>query len=311
MEAVQLLNRKIIETLTKPLPNSNRTFSVLQWNVLSSELGTPDSFPKVNTDFLLPTYRKPLIAQDIKTYSPDFVCLEEASKIDLEFFKAIDPTKYGCIYHEKYEGNDGLCFLYNQIKYDLIKSEKESYIDLEKNKKQSQVFQLNVFKPKEQEGTQKDFIMVIFTHLKAKAPFASVRLAQLNQLVKRIEEAKTSLLEQVKDANLGVVVCGDFNDEPESEPLKYFRGALKTMKSAYEGEVYTTWKIRENTKDDGVKEMKLTKRVIDYMFYNENLELLGRSEIPQDDAVDPNGLPCAGYPSDHLSLFCKFHFTQK
>jgi len=310
MQSLQLLNRKIVESPAQSLSSPNRTFSILQWNVLSSELGTPDSFPKVNTDHLLPTYRQPLIVQEIKSYSPDFVCLEEASTIDLEFFKSIDSTKYGCVYQEKFEGNDGLCFLYNQIKYDLIKSEKQSYIDLEKNKKQSQVFQLNIFKPKEQEGTHKDYLMIAFTHLKAKAPFASIRLSQLNQLVKSIEEAKTSLLEKEKGANLGVVVCGDFNDEPESEPLKSFKGALKSFKSAYEGEVYTTFKYRESAKEDGVKEMKLYKRVIDYVFYNENLELLGRSEIPEDAAVDPNGLPCAGYPSDHLSLFCKFSFTK-
>jgi len=305
MEQAFLLNRKILNLPSQAPPLSHKTFTLLQWNALSSELGTAEAFPKANPSHLLPLYRQPLIAQEIKSYSPDFVCLEEASQIDLEFFKAIDSTNYESIYHQKTGGLDGLCLLYNKTKFDLAQSELQNYIDPETNAKQSQVFQLNIFKPKWQDN---DYIMVVFTHLKAKAPFGHIRLAQLNQLVKFVEEAKGRFLEEHKDVNLGIVICGDFNDEPESEPLKYFKEKTK-FNSAYEGETYTTFKIREVEKD-GVKEMKVFRRVIDYVFYNDNLGLVGRSEIPAVENVDVNGFPCEGYPSDHLSLFCKFGFMK-
>ena len=290
------LGRNVDELSTSA---SKSSFSILQWNTLSSHL--TNTFPKANPEHLVTPYRQPLLAQELKAYSPDFVCLEEVNQDDVEFFKAVfDSTKYSSIYQIKHQGKDGLFFLYNQEKYELVKSDCQGYIDLEKNTKQSQVFQVNIFKHRDEEKEGKSYLLIAFTHLKAKEPFTAIRLEQVKQLVKIVEEAKRSFIESQKeaDAKLGVVICGDFNDVPTSEPIKYLEQATK-FKSAYEEITFTTFKIRE----------KVQKRVIDYVFYNENLQLIAKSNIPTEETIGENGLPNAEYPSDHLSLFCKFVYN--
>lgn len=293
-----LLSRKLIKPQDVSSTGSQETFSVLQWNTLASHLDTPDSFPKINPDYLLKTYRQPLMVKEIQAFAPDFVCMEEVHNSDVEFFKSIYP-KYACIFHSKHQGEDGLCFLYNQDKFEIVKSELQSYID-ENGAKQSQVFQVNIFKLKTEEASKNDYVMVAFTHLKAKGPNVAIRVGQVKQLVQFIDEKKKQFIESQTEAStkLGLVVCGDFNDEPQSEPLKYLEEHTQ-LKTAFAGETYTTFKIRE----------KAYKRVIDYIYYSDNLSLLEKSNIPvAEEVIGELGLPNADYPSDHLSLFCRFEF---
>lgn len=294
-----LLSRKITNLSESIHSNSKSTFTVLQWNTLNSQL--TDSFPKADPLYLTSSHRNPLLIQEIKSYSPDFVCLEEVNNLDIDLFKGIfDSTEYDCIFHGKYQGTDGLCFFYNQKRYELVKSELQTYIDLETNKKQSQVFQLNILRQKNSEGSESDYLMIIFTHLKAKEQNTEIRNQQVKQLLKFMNETKEEFLESKKGSNinLGIVVCGDFNDEPHSEPIRLFEEATK-FKTAFEGEKFTTFKIRNEVK----------KRVIDYVFYNESLQLIGKNNIPTEELIGVNGLPNEGYPSDHLSLVCKFAFN--
>eukprot|EP01125_Pyxidicula_operculata_P007606 TRINITY_DN2584_c0_g1_i2.p2 TRINITY_DN2584_c0_g1~~TRINITY_DN2584_c0_g1_i2.p2 ORF type:complete len:113 (-),score=33.15 TRINITY_DN2584_c0_g1_i2:81-419(-) len=102
-------------------------------------------------------------------------------------------------------------------------------------------------------------------------------------------------LDAFNEEKLPVIVCGDFNDTPDSLVCTEFS---KKLKSAYSNDDkhWTTWKKRD----------AVVKRTIDYIFYDDKkLEPTHLLSIPKDSDV-PNNLPAPYYPSDHISIGAVF-----
>ncbi len=81
---------------------------------------------------------------------------------------------------------------------------------------------------------------------------------------------------------------------------------LESVYSNYENDnepMYTAFKIREN---------KVIKRTLDYIWYSKgNFIPTQRLSIPSEDQVGEDGLPSESYPSDHMSLACKFKIKKQ
>eukprot|EP01130_Rhizamoeba_saxonica_P012190 TRINITY_DN511_c1_g1_i2.p1 TRINITY_DN511_c1_g1~~TRINITY_DN511_c1_g1_i2.p1 ORF type:complete len:158 (-),score=29.30 TRINITY_DN511_c1_g1_i2:24-497(-) len=127
------------------------------------------------------------------------------------------------------------------------------------------------------------------THLKAKLGFEQVRANQGTALINFINEYNRN--------NLPVVICGDFNDEPNSLVYNILKQRYTTIYSG-EHQSWTTWKKRSTE----------VKRTIDYIWYQPNrIGVDAILNIPEDSEC-PDMLPAAYYPSDHLAIGAQIYF---
>ena len=137
-------------------------------------------------------------------------------------------------------------------------------------------------------------VCIAVTHLKAKQEGRELRMAQGKHLLSEIK----SFAE-----NHPVIVCGDFNATSDEPVYKLFSGNDSSLKlsSSYVTPHYgnkepplTSWKFR------AAGESKYT---IDYIWFTpDTLTVESIWTIPTEEGIEKDGLPCAKYPSDHVSL---------
>lgn len=306
---IKLKKLNVVTEACSDYITSPHSLRVFQWNILSQALGKEnDNFVKCPDEALDWNHRKYLIVEEIIEYCPDIICLQEVDHFN--FLKHVLGTQgytgmffpkpdSPCFYINGNNGPDGCALFFRSDKFELVKAETRI---LEIWRIQSnQVALLMILKIK-QTGQE---ICVATTHLKAKH---SALLATL-----RNEQGK-DLVQFVKDKSEGrpVVLCGDFNAEPQepvySTVLKGYQNLasayaecnandeIELLPSASREPPYTTWKIREEGE---------VCHTIDYVFYTKDrLELEGVLEFPTEKDVGSGRVPNLSYPSDHFSLVC-------
>ncbi|XP_075545741.1 NADP/NADPH phosphatase nocturnin isoform X2 [Dermacentor variabilis] len=279
------------------------TVRVLQWNLLSQALAEQaDGFACCPDAALDWSKRRWRILEEILSYQPDVVCLQEVDHY--KFLSAslgsvgFDGTFYPkpdspCCYVRGNNGPDGCAIFYDRAKFELLRCEKRV---LEVFTCQSnQVTLLCIFRRKLDDAE----LCLVTTHLKARQG------GLLSSL--RNEQGK-DLLDFVR-AHRGrrpVIIAGDFNAEP-SEPVYRTLMAQRDLplESSYavrpgsggvreEEPPYTTWKIRREGE---------VCHTIDYIFYTRpDFELEARLDFPTEDQIGPGRVPSLAYASDHFSL---------
>lgn len=138
-------------------------------------------------------------------------------------------------------------------------------------------------------------IIFIGTHLKAKKPFADIRLAQAQGILQYLTEHYSS--------RAHVIIAGDFNgdaEEPFYDVIRQagFSSAYRSMNNDNKEPPFTTWKFRAH---DGVEDEQC--RTIDYIFYKpEGFVPKAILKLSSKEEIGANGLPSNEYPSDHLAL---------
>lgn len=108
-------------------------------------------------------------------------------------------------------------------------------------------------------------------------------------------------IKELNKDNLPVIICGDFNDEPDSLVYKVVKNENYTSSYSFyydsKVEPYTTAKMRKHE----------IVHCIDYIWFNSpNLYVKKLLEIPNLKQAFPHLLPSSKYPSDHLSLAVEF-----
>uniref|UniRef100_A0A131Z4U8 Nocturnin n=1 Tax=Rhipicephalus appendiculatus TaxID=34631 RepID=A0A131Z4U8_RHIAP len=279
------------------------TVRVLQWNLLSQALAEQaDGFACCPDAALDWSKRRWRILEEILSYQPDVVCLQEvdhykflsASLGSVGFEGTFYPKPDSpCCYVRGNNGPDGCAIFYDRTKFELVRCEKRV---LEVFTCQSnQVTLLCIFRRKLDDAE----LCIVTTHLKARQG------GLLSSL--RNEQGK-DLLDFVR-AHRGrrpVIIAGDFNAEP-SEPVYRTLMAQRDLplESSYavrpaSGGVreqeppYTTWKIRREGE---------VCHTIDYIFYTKpDFQLEARLDLPTEDQIGPGRVPSLAYASDHFSL---------
>ena len=137
-------------------------------------------------------------------------------------------------------------------------------------------------------------ICVAVAHLKAKPEGRELRMAQGKHLLSEIKSFSE---------NCPIIVCGDFNASANEPVYKLFSGSDLPLKlsSSYVTSHYgnkepplTSWKFR------AAGESKYT---IDYIWYSpDTLKVDSIWTVPTEEEIGKDGLPCAKYPSDHVSI---------
>lgn len=155
--------------------------------------------------------------------------------------------------------------------------------------------------------TDTPHLIVATTHLHAKKTPTGVkkRTFQAQQLLLRLGDFVRGKSQTSPPA---VILAGDFNAPPAEELFEIIRSHPLKLRGGYDGYLsglealsswkpFTSWKIREG----GFKAGE-SKYWIDYIFHSPALRPLAVMKTPNETEIGIGGLPCAAWPSDHLSL---------
>ncbi|CAI5784352.1 Hypothetical predicted protein [Podarcis lilfordi] len=287
---------------------SHRPIRVMQWNILAQALGEgKDNFIQCPREALRWEERKCLILEEILAYQPDILCLQEVDHYFDTFQPLLSRLGYQCTFFPKpwspcldvecNNGPDGCALFFLKDRFTLVNS---TNIRLTAMKlKTNQVAIAQILKCNE---TGKLFCTAV-THLKARNGWERFRSAQGADLLENLKKI-------TQEAEVPLIVCGDFNAEPTEEVYKEFSNSSLNLNSAYKllsadglsEPPYTTWKIRPSGE---------CRHTLDYIWYSQHaLNVNAALSLLTEEQIGPNRLPSFTYPSDHLSLVCDFTFNE-
>jgi len=285
---------------------------VFSWNTLADSLCESGGFQEVDPNCLKWSFRSKYLTEVIRENNPDIICLYDVDHFNDYFKPELEKYGYKGIFQMKFytapnEPNDGTAVFWNSEKFTLsghevLQYNKETqfahFCKFEENSQQQQQQQQQQHQQQQQQsGCGIPSLCVVTTHLKAKEGFEERRKAQGKALLEHLETFNSQ--------KLPTIICGDFNDTPESlvckEILsKKFSTVYSEKNLPGKSSIWSTWKKREVE----------VKRTIDHIFYDpEKLNLMEILEIPSEKDC-PNRFPGNYYPSDHIAIAAKFHLSK-
>lgn len=253
---------------------------ILIWNVLCKEFCNAASFPKVTSESLDWTKRKQLIRDFLSSHSAQLLYLTEVDTYQ-EFYGALlAELGYRVIV---------------EVHRDLIAFKKEEIVIF--NKKSVFYNDGSQFYIKMQISEN---LMLFCTHFKSKFD-PECRERRLNQAKQLRAEMELYL------HRFNVLVCGGFNDYPDSEPLNVLMGKEFQCLSS-EDVSFTSFKIREKTgKEKGIKDYFLLAESDNCTAVSKSISSYDVSVLTRVD--EEHGLPNEDIPSDHLPVVLDLELT--
>ncbi|KAM8910085.1 nocturnin isoform 2-T2 [Spinachia spinachia] len=299
---------------------ANPPIRIMQWNILAQALGEgKDSFVRCPLDALNWQERKYLILEEILTYRPDVLCLQEVDHYYDTFQPIMASLGYQgsflakpwspCLDVEQNNGPDGCALFYRRSRFSL-----QATAHLRLSAMMLPTNQVAIVQTLKCQETGRRLCVAV-THLKARKGWERLRSAQGANLLQSLRGITFQSGGRSRDEEaLGavpLVVCGDFNAEPSEDVYRRFSSSALGLNSAYKllssnGETepaYTSWKIRPSGESCGT---------LDYIWYShEALSVQRLLDIPTEEQIGPDRLPSYHYPSDHLSLLCDVSFREQ
>ncbi|KDO34289.1 hypothetical protein SPRG_19107 [Saprolegnia parasitica CBS 223.65] len=317
-------------------------FSVVQLNILASNLASPSHFPYVQPAVLAWETRKNILLDQLHGLDADVVCLEECSDYWTFFRPAMARLGYESAWVKRpsthrstWSGEkkmDGCGIFFRNDRYELRECESFNFHD------EHDRVALLVLLQERSDDNKGDMLLVGCTHLWWNSRKVDHQMKQLRELDNEVRALKTSLelkYQHLLHAPLPVVLCGDFNNSPSSPLYAYMRDVflqpLAKMRSAYAS--YRTLPETPDAPDDDCNEPPHTtvnyRRcwAIDYIWYSEEtikaqaiLPIPTEAELREEDGpdgwhaiaqVDPtlrnyNGIPNSKHGSDHVPIMAQF-----
>lgn len=323
------LLRQCEEALTDRPPRFDRKFvhigdgdgapssviRVMQWNILAQALGEGlDNFVMCPLEALSWSRRKYLIMEEVLTYRPHIVCMQEVD----HYYDTLQPVLAGlgysshfcpkpwspCLGVEGNNGPDGCALFYDESRFELLDS-----VNIRLSAMRIPTNQVAIVTTLRCRITGK-CVCVAVTHLKARSGWEWLRSTQGSDLLWHLQNV---VQRQPGDpaADIPLLICGDFNAVPNEEVYRRFATSPFGLDSAYKKlsrdgltePEYTTWKIRPTGE---------CCSTLDYIWYTKDtLRVDAVLDMPTEEEIGPNRLPSFSYPSDHLSLVCDFSFKEE
>jgi CCR4-NOT transcription complex subunit 6 len=217
-------------------------FTLLTYNVLSDIYSNPDMYTNCPRWGLKWNYRKMNLLNEITSYRPDIVCLQEVQSDHYENFFKPEMSKYGydSVYKKKtsevYAGGnmviDGCGTFYRRDRFSIIKkydvefnkaalslsealnatSQKKAALNRLLKDNVALIVVLEALEPPDPAAAaagKRQLLCVANTHIHANSELKDVKLWQVHTLLKGLEKIAAS-------ANIPMLVSGDFNSIPGS-----------------------------------------------------------------------------------------------
>lgn len=306
-------------TFIRPSNGDGSAIRVMQWNILAQALGEGlDSFVQCPMEAISWSRRKYLILEEILTYRPHILCLQEVD----HYYDTFQPVLAGLGYSSKFcpkpwspclgvEGNngpDGCALFFDQSRFELLDS-----VSIRLSAMRVPTNQVAVVMTLRCRSTGR-CLCIAATHLKARSGWEWLRSAQGSDLLCHLQNVVQKHVGRPTGAtssHIPLLICGDFNAVPTEEVYRRFSTSPLGLESAYKKlsqdgltePQYTTWKIRPTGE---------CCNTLDYIWYSQDtLTVDAVLDMPTEEQIGPNRLPSFSYPSDHLSLVCDFSFKEE
>ncbi|KAK7922244.1 hypothetical protein WMY93_009146 [Mugilogobius chulae] len=206
---------------------------IMQWNILAQALGEgKDGFIRCPLEALQWHERKYLILEEILTYRPDILCLQEVD----HYYDTLGPIMSGlgyqgsflakpwspCLDVERNNGPDGCALFFRSSRFSL-----SSTAHLRLSAMMLPTNQVAIVQSLECRETGRGLCVAV-THLKARSGWERLRSAQGADLLHSLQSITSR-----SDSALPLVVCGDFNAEPSEDVYRRFSCSPLGLDSAY------------------------------------------------------------------------------
>uniref|UniRef100_A0A5B6YNW0 poly(A)-specific ribonuclease n=1 Tax=Davidia involucrata TaxID=16924 RepID=A0A5B6YNW0_DAVIN len=337
------------------------SFSVLSYNILADLYASRDGYSYCPPWALMWEYRRQNLLNEIIGYNADILCLQEVQSDHFEnFFKPkLAKRGYSVIYKKKtkevYTANqytiDGCATFFRSDRFkEIMKYELEfdkTAIPLVEALKPGWRYEGSIRLMKDnialvviletvENGSVHDAvksrICVANTHIHANSNFPDAKLFQVVNFIKG--------LEKISHSQIPLVVCGDMNSLPGSDPHKFLVSGrikpvhkkatdplgiyqhLKLVHSMHLASAYSSLlhsgRVEEQKKKNmnpETKEPLFTNfkpgfsGTLDYIFYTERrLKVYGLLELLDYESLGGVALPSPLWSSDHIALMASFGF---
>jgi mRNA deadenylase 3'-5' endonuclease subunit Ccr4 len=293
--------------------------NLVQWNVLSKneKFCNRESFPRASEDDLKWENRVKLFSSIFEKLNADILCLEEVDESDT--FPNILGEKYSNLTFIKKNNLQACSLYYDKNRFSLLVSDKHYLPFNDLGDMSGHIFIYAIIK----DVLSDQILCLILTHLKARKQNEDIRTSQVKYLMKFIDEDEVFLNRMEQFGCKSLILCGDFNSEPQIACIPYLLNFKFTNNKIFANESFkSAYNISDESKDDFL-EMTTFKfreseyfRVIDYIFYMGNVNYIQTSPtIKKSDSsytetdLKNKGLPNQDFPSDHFYLNFYFSFS--
>lgn len=234
--------------------------------------------------------RKPLFIGQLKFYEPDIIGVQEALPNQMKDMDSLlENYKYvGVGRDDGKDGGEYSAIFYNTQKFKIHKSatfwlsETPSIPSKGWDAALNRICTYALF---ENVMTKQKFYVfnTHFDHVGSEARAQSAKL-----IIEKIEE--------INNKKLPVFLMGDFNLEPETEPIKFIKTKLNDSKDVSKSTPFGPEGTFNNFDFD-----KPVNRRIDYIFVSKDIDVLKHATLSDNANLK--------YPSDHLPVFvvCSFN----
>ncbi|POO03985.1 Endonuclease/exonuclease/phosphatase [Trema orientale] len=336
--------------------STDLTFSVLSYNILADMYASMGRHSYCPTWALVWEYRRKKLLHEIIQYDADIICLQEVQDVHFENFFKPELTKCGYsvmykkktqpIYSKGQSTIDGCATFYRHklfkeiMKYELefgkTASKLVEALEPHLRKDSYRLFKDNValvaiLETLNNERTHDCFqsrICVANTHIFANIDCPDVKLFQVVKLV--------TGLEKIVDCQIPLLICGDFNSLPSSDPHRFIvTGRCDPISNGVEDpcgifnhlklchsiplvSAYASFSVTLGVEEQQKKmnteanEPQFTNftpwfsGTLDYIFYTaDSLRVEGLLELVDRESLGA-GIPSTLWPSDHIALMANF-----
>ncbi|XP_067848187.1 protein angel homolog 1-like [Heptranchias perlo] len=220
-------------------------FTIMSYNILSQDLleTNTDLYSHCQPEFLKWEFRFQNILQEIESWDPDILCLQEAQEnhYHQQLRPALQLQGYECVYKRRTGiKTDGCAVCYKRGLFTLVSEHPVEYFrPIVETLNRDNVGLLVLLRPLTPDGAQESSklpdICVANTHLIFNPRRGDIKLTQLAVLFAEIEQVVQAA--RADGIRCPIILCGDLNSVPESPLYKLIRN----------GELYyygmPTWKV--------------------------------------------------------------------
>ncbi|KAM7349178.1 2',5'-phosphodiesterase 12 [Cochliomyia hominivorax] len=327
---------------------SEDSLRVVSYNILADLYADSDYtrthlFPYCPPYALKIDYRKQLFIKEILGYNCDILCLQEVDMkiFDYDLKPVLEDKQHGFkgIIAQKGSCGEGVATFYRLDKFELVETYvlnigeniktldvfNELWQKIRNNEKlvericdRSTTLQLNLLKTKSNR-----YIVVANTHLYFHPDADHIRLLQIGFAMLYVEHVYKKSLEkyQLKNDQLSIIFCGDFNSVPEC-------GIYRLMTQGYVDEHFIDWSsnLEEAVKNVSLKQPFTLQSAcgtpeytnfthdfaacLDYIFYQpDSFEVEQIIPLPTNEELKAHiAIPSVVFPSDHVALVADLKF---
>lgn len=326
-------------------------FRIVSYNILAEIYATKQAYPYCDPWSLTWPYRRSIILQELNDTQGDIICLQEvqADHYSQSLQPAMSDMGYDSLYKQKtresmgqYGKVDGCAIFWKKSKFIMVENysmefneivkrnanqlgledgDKHRFISRLSKDNVAQVIVLEALARPPQQQQQRsrtsNRICVVNTHLYSNHTRPAIKLWQTVTLLKEIEQF-------VLSQDLALMICGDFNSEPDSAVYQYLsRASLDDEHTRVLEEVAKNLADVDHLMPNIELESALWrafgmepqftnytrnfKGTLDYIWYTPSrLKMMAVSTPPSEEDISANceGLPSVQYPSDHILLCC-------